>query len=311
MSQTMRVHHLNCISGCPLGGILMDGFTLESLRGRVASHCLLIEAPDSLVLVDTGYGLRDVRDPRGRLAAFFLALMRPELREEMTAVRQIEALGFDPGDVRHIVLSHLDFDHAGGLDDFPHATVHLLESEVRSASARRTPLDKARYRPQQWHSRDRWRTYASAEGDTWRGLTRVRQLSGLPPELLMVPLLGHTLGHAGVVIEGATSVSARERVDTTMFYAADAYFYHAEMDSRPHCTPGLALYQTMMEKDRQLRLQSQDNLRALRRQAGSALTLFCAHDVAEYERLSGRSLSMQARPPTREGAPTFGVSARR
>jgi glyoxylase-like metal-dependent hydrolase (beta-lactamase superfamily II) len=36
---------------------------------------------------------------------------------------QVQRLGFDPRDVRHIVLTHLDFDHAGGLDDFPHATV--------------------------------------------------------------------------------------------------------------------------------------------------------------------------------------------
>jgi glyoxylase-like metal-dependent hydrolase (beta-lactamase superfamily II) len=31
----------------------------------------------------------------------------------MTAIRQLEQLGFDPRDVEHIVLSHLDFDHAG------------------------------------------------------------------------------------------------------------------------------------------------------------------------------------------------------
>jgi glyoxylase-like metal-dependent hydrolase (beta-lactamase superfamily II) len=308
----MRVHHLNCISGCPLGGIVMDGFTTTSLRGRVASHCLLIEAPSSLVLVDTGYGLNDVRDPRSRLAAFFLALMRPEFREEMTAVRQIQRLGFDPRDVRHIVLSHLDFDHAGGLDDFPEATVHLLASEVEAATARKTPLDKARYRPQQWQSRDRWRTYAPAEGDTWRGLTSVRQLIGLPPELLMLPLLGHTFGHAGVVVEGATSIGEQERLDTTLVYAADAYFYHAEMDiHHPHCTPGLAAYQTMMEKDRRLRRQSQYNLRELRRQSGRELTIFCAHDVAEYERLSGRSLSMQARPSRADDSTTIAIPASR
>jgi glyoxylase-like metal-dependent hydrolase (beta-lactamase superfamily II) len=291
----MRVHHLNCISGCPLGGLLMDGFTTDSLRGRVASHCLLVETADALVLVDTGYGLRDVHDPQSRLASFFLALLRPELREEMTAVRQIERLGYRAEDVRHIVLSHLDFDHAGGLDDFPHAAVHLLEEEVRSATARKTPLDKLRYRPQQWHSRDRWHTYAPRQGDTWRGLTCVRQLAGLPPELLMVPLLGHTLGHAGVALE---------RPEGTLFYAADAYFYHAEMDlSRPRCTPGLELYQTMMEKDRGARLHSQHNLRELRRLAGRELTVFCAHDVAEFERLSGRALAEPASAtPTAHGS---------
>jgi glyoxylase-like metal-dependent hydrolase (beta-lactamase superfamily II) len=36
---------------------------------------------------------------------------------------------YDPKDVRHIVLTHLDFDPAGGLGDFPHATVHMLADE--------------------------------------------------------------------------------------------------------------------------------------------------------------------------------------
>ena len=70
----MRVHHLNCISTCPLGGKLMDGHT-ESIvrRGELACHCLLVETGNSLVLIDTGMGLRDVHFPKSRLSAFFLA----------------------------------------------------------------------------------------------------------------------------------------------------------------------------------------------------------------------------------------------
>src|SRR5262245_46782870 len=110
----MRIHHLNCISACPMGGFLMDGFTTGSLRGRLTRHCLLIETDTSLVLIDTGCGLQDVAHARSRLSHAFLSFLRPELREEMTAIRQIETLGYHPHDVRHIVLSHLDFDHAGG-----------------------------------------------------------------------------------------------------------------------------------------------------------------------------------------------------
>ncbi|MFP5407019.1 MAG: MBL fold metallo-hydrolase, partial [Gammaproteobacteria bacterium] len=115
----MRIHHLNCISSCPLGGQLMDGRTRSIVkRGHLTCHCLLVECADSLVLVDTGFGLRDVADPKGRLSGFFLRLLSPEFREEMTAARQVERLGFKVSDVQHIVLTHLDFDHAGGLDDF-------------------------------------------------------------------------------------------------------------------------------------------------------------------------------------------------
>src|SRR3954451_9318603 len=139
----MRIHHLNCISSCPLGGYLMDGRS-RGLRARLTCHCLLVETGSALVLVDTGFGLCDVAAPRTRLSRVFLALTSPEFREEMTAVRQIAALGFDPRDVRHIVMSHLDFDHAGGLDDFSEATVHLLSDEREAAFAQRTTLDRMR-----------------------------------------------------------------------------------------------------------------------------------------------------------------------
>jgi len=277
----VRIHHLNCVSGCPLGGLLMDGFTKGSLRGRLTSHCLLVETADTLVLVDTGYGLRDVAEPRARLSAFFRFLIKPELREEMTAIRQIERLGFDPKEVRHIVLSHLDFDHAGGLDDFPRATVHLLGEEVDSATAQRTPLDRMRYRPQQWHTRSMWRSYPLTGGMDWLGFHGVHELPGVGPDVLLVPLIGHTLGHAGVAIR---------RADDWLFYAADAYFYHAEMDAaHPRCTPGLRFYQTLMEKDRQKRLGNQRRLRELPRIPGARVTVFCAHDVREFEQLAGHS----------------------
>jgi glyoxylase-like metal-dependent hydrolase (beta-lactamase superfamily II) len=259
----------------------MDGLTTDSIRGRLTCHCLLIESRAGLILIDTGYGLRDVADPESRLSKFFLALVKPELREEMTAIRQIERLGLNPRDVRHIVLSHLDFDHAGGLDDFPHASVHMLAQEEASATAQETVLDRMRYRPQQWHTRDMWRTYTSGQGEPWYGFDCVREMPGVDADVLLVPLIGHTLGHAGVAVK-------RER--DWLFYTADAYFYHAEMDvDRPRCTPGLRLYQTMMEKNRAMRLANQKRLRELARAHGDEVRIFCAHDVVEFERIAGRS----------------------
>lgn len=277
----MRIHHLNCVSSCPLGGWLMDHRTQGVLtRGHLACHCVLIDTGAQLVLLDTGFGLRDVADPHGRLSEFFLALVKPELREEMTAVRQIQRLGYEPRDVQHIVLTHLDFDHAGGLDDFPEARVHLLEPERRYAMAQSTWLDRQRFRPQQWSSRDRWRTYPADRGERWFDFEGVQRLEGLPPELLLVPLIGHTLGHAGIAVQSQAS---------WLLLAGDAYFVHAEMDrDRPWCTPGLRMYQTLMEKDRQARLVNQARLRELVREHGATVTVFCSHDPTELERITGR-----------------------
>lgn len=51
----------------------------------------------------------------------------------LTAIAQIQQLGFQPTDVGAYFVSHLDFDHAGGISDFPHATVHILSTEYNAA----------------------------------------------------------------------------------------------------------------------------------------------------------------------------------
>jgi glyoxylase-like metal-dependent hydrolase (beta-lactamase superfamily II) len=290
----MRIHHLNCTTMCPLGGRLMDGRS-DGLRGTLVCHCLLIEAPGGLVLVDTGFGLNDVRNPTSRLSRFFLGQMAPRLHEDSTAVRQVERLGFRRSDVRHIVVTHLDFDHAGGLDDFPDAKIHMLRLERDTAAVRPTMLDRMRYRPQQWASRARWKTYEMGRGEPWYGFQAVRELEGLPPEILLIPLIGHTLGHAGVAVDRG--------VDGWLLHAGDAYFWHGEMEpDQPWCTPGLTAYQAMMEKDRHARLENQRRLRALRRDHGEHVTIFCAHDPTEYERLGAR---VRPRPRPERGAPEF------
>ena len=84
---------LSCGTMCPFGGRLWDGFSPILRPATLVCHCLLIETEAGLVLVDTGFGLADVRDPR-RLSAFCRFANRIQLREKDTARRQIEARGF-------------------------------------------------------------------------------------------------------------------------------------------------------------------------------------------------------------------------
>ncbi len=263
---------------CPLGGRFMYGAHRERDRHRLVCHCLLIETEHhGLVLVDTGLGLRDVQAPRERLSGVFRVLNRVRLYDKETAVRQIEALGFRAADVRHIVLTHLDFDHAGGIEDFPHAAVHVLGTELDAARHhRRGLIARGRYRPQQWDGAVDWRTY-DAGGEPWFGFASVRALQGLPPEIVMVPLAGHTWGHCGIAVQ---------MPDRWLLHAGDAYFHADEMDpAEPRCPPGLRLYQRMMEVDRRARLTNQERLRSLVRSHGADVELFCAHDAAEFIRL--------------------------
>lgn len=62
------------------------------------------------------------------------------------------------------------------------------------------------------------------------------------------------------------------------------------MDRHPHCTPGLRLYQRMMEKDRGARLQNQQRLRELC-VTHPEVRVCCAHDPREFEHLSGRPMA--------------------
>src|SRR5438477_8861370 len=65
----MRIHHLSCGTMCPFGGRLWDGRTQVLGPAEIVCHCLLIETEVGLVLVDTGFGTRDVAQPR-RLTPF-------------------------------------------------------------------------------------------------------------------------------------------------------------------------------------------------------------------------------------------------
>jgi len=278
----MKVHHLNCGTCCPVGGRLFDG-TSDSPLGHLVCHCLLIETAAGLVLVDTGFGTRDVAHPSRRLSPFFRALNNIRLRREETAAAQVRALGFDPADVRHIVITHLDFDHAGGIEDFPRAAVHVTarEKEVAEAGRGGAFVGTRRYRPQQWDEASDWRLYPMGGGERWFGFDAVRDLEGLPPEILLVPLSGHTWGHAGVAIR---------EPDGWMLHAGDAYFYRGEVGAQdPSCTPLLRGYQRMMEVDRKARLGNQARLRRLSLDHGAEVRMFCAHDPVEFAILAGEA----------------------
>lgn len=277
----MKIHHLNCGTCCPAGGRLFDG-TSDGPLAHIVCHCLLIESDRGLILVDTGFGTRDVDHPHRRLAEFFLNLNNPRLRPEETAVAQVRSLGFDSADVRHIVITHLDFDHAGGLEDFPNAAVHLTAREKEVADERKGGafVGTRRYRPNQWDELENWRLYPWGGGERWYGFDAVRDLEGLPPEILLIPLAGHTWGHSGVAIQ--------EDGGGWLLYAGDAYFYRGEVGSeRYSCPPGMRGYQRMMEVDRAARLENQRRLRQLSLDHGEDVRIFCAHDAVEFELLAG------------------------
>jgi glyoxylase-like metal-dependent hydrolase (beta-lactamase superfamily II) len=113
-------------------------------------------------------------------------------------------------------------------------------------------------------------------GAPWFGFESVRELDGLPPEILIVPLGGHTRGHAGVAVDTG---------DGWLLNAGDAYFHHGELDADPHCPRGIGAFEAVVQTERRARLDNQERLRTLVRDHGSEVTVFSAHDSTEYHRL--------------------------
>jgi glyoxylase-like metal-dependent hydrolase (beta-lactamase superfamily II) len=79
----------------------------ERNRIPLALRCLLVEAPDALVLVDAGAGNKE--------PAKFRDLYGIENAGSPTRLEDaIRAAGFEPSDVDIVLNTHLHFDHAGG-----------------------------------------------------------------------------------------------------------------------------------------------------------------------------------------------------
>lgn len=263
MTTGLRVHHLDC--ACIQG---------LAIRGRdLACHCLLIETPRSgLVLVDTGLGRQDLIDPAPRFGLeFSYGYARPKRDVRYAAIEQLRARGYAPTDVRHIVLTHMDLDHVGGLVDFPHAEVHLHAAELAAARARRGFKAKRRYRPAFWSHAPTFRSY-DEQGEPWFGFEAVRKLAGLPEEILLIPLFGHTLGHCGVAVQGERG---------WLLHAGDAYFDPREIDGdRRRCALQVGIFQAIVQTDRRQRLANQARLRRLRR-GHPEVDVFSAHNPWE------------------------------
>jgi glyoxylase-like metal-dependent hydrolase (beta-lactamase superfamily II) len=269
----MRIHHLNCGSFCPHGRRLINGEGGLLARAQIVCHCLAIEAGDGLVLVDTGFGIEDARNPR-QLGGLFQVLMRPQPQVETTALKQLEALGFTAADVRHVVTTHLDLDHAGGLPDFPQAEVHVLAPELEAA-LNPSLSDRLRYiGGAHWRHEPRWVRHSGGDGEDWFGFEGIRILPGVDAEVLLIPLLGHSAGHTGVAIR---------RDEGWLLHCGDAYFHSGEIATPPSCPPMLRFFQNLTATDNKLRKRNQERLRELAAAHGDQVTLVSGHDPRQLE----------------------------
>ncbi|OFW58700.1 MAG: hypothetical protein A2133_08290, partial [Actinobacteria bacterium RBG_16_64_13] len=139
----------------------------------------LIDHPKGLVVVDTGVDTDSVRDP--------LLEVNPGQRID----RQMTGLGYEPAEVRYVLLTHLHHDHMGCATLFPNATFIVRRSELRSA----------------------WWPDAYEGGYNFDSLMLSRGLTYLQPadnevfdvfedgSVVCVDTRGHTEGHQSVLVQ--------------------------------------------------------------------------------------------------------------
>jgi glyoxylase-like metal-dependent hydrolase (beta-lactamase superfamily II) len=186
---------------------------------QIGGTCLLVETDKGPVLVDTGLGLHDYSNP-SLMVQFFKLDFGVHNNPENTAIRQITRLGYSPEDVQHIIMTHLHFDHAGGIPDFPHAQVHVHRREFEAMQHPRTLIELA-YDQADFVHNPSWKLYEQPDAE-WFGFESI----SLPfsPTMYLVPLFGHTKGHCGVVIQDNGG---------WIFHCADALPTNGQFDLTP------------------------------------------------------------------------------
>jgi glyoxylase-like metal-dependent hydrolase (beta-lactamase superfamily II) len=169
-----------------LWGNLVEGEVDGERRLLQALNCLLIETPSGRVLVETGIGER-VDDKTRSMRNY----------EGPWIVAALETAGFLPESVNVVALSHLHFDHAGGLlradgsKAFPHASIVAQKAEWEIALGE-NPRLVASYVQPELRLVEKWGRQGWADGE--------REVL---PAVSVVPTGGHSTGHQAVVVRGS------------------------------------------------------------------------------------------------------------
>lgn len=246
----MKIHHLNC------------GLLHAPPNPAASCHCLLLETKTGLILIDTGIGLHDILEPVKRVGQPAIDAAGFQFREDLTAIRQIEKMGYSSSAVTDIILTHGDPDHVGGLADFPETNIHISIEELEQ-----TRSGNWRYSPAQFEHKPKWVTHGKTSFK-WFGL-EARSLP-LQAEVFLVPLFGHTLGHCGVAVRNG---------EKWLLHVGDAYYLRVELSTDDHPVSQLS---TIRAEDNSQRHASLASLRRLHQSHESEIEMFGYHDFTEF-----------------------------
>lgn len=167
--------------------------------------CFLIEHRDGLILFDTGLDPAIKSDPNyidSGLGRFLLnRIFRLKIGSADGLGPQLTKIGYRPSDIKKAVLSHLHFDHIGGIADIPQADLIVARDEWVQLSephpehkwilAEHIQLPNAR-----WHPID----FAPTDDPLFSEFGRCYDLMG-DGALILLPTPGHTKGSLSMLVQ--------------------------------------------------------------------------------------------------------------
>ena len=170
---------------------------------EIPVQCYVVEHPDGHVAIDTGLS-SNVPAPKGLLRRF---VPIPHAQPGDEVGPQMRAVGLDPNEVRFVILTHLDWDHAGGVGHFPNAKILVHRPELTFAS---TSSGKMRYQTKRWPSGFSPIPF-DLDPDPYVSFPESKKVTDAG-DVVVVPTRGHSAGHVSVVVRTG---------DAALFFAGD------------------------------------------------------------------------------------------
>ena len=180
-------------------------------RWTVPIGCFLVSHPRGRLLFDTGLHCETRTNMLGRYGEERAKRFGVHSKPGDDVVSQLDRLGLSPADVAWVANSHWHFDHCGGNEFFPDATVLVQEREMQAARSAEM-LAAGRYRPSPLDF-DHPLRYRAVDGD--------HDVFG-DGTVVLFPTYGHTPGHQSLLV--------RPDRDARLVFTADACYTRENMD---------------------------------------------------------------------------------
>ncbi|MCB0862731.1 MAG: N-acyl homoserine lactonase family protein [Solirubrobacterales bacterium] len=162
--------------------------------------CFLIRHPSAgLILVDTGLHPSIASDPASNLGKFTTWLMRPHQEPGQDVLSRLREKGISPSDIRMVIFTHLHYDHASAISEFPDSTLIVNDVEWKYAATVRSPDFKG-YRRQQFDYAFDFRTisFDSDKVGSYVSFGRTLDLFG-DGSIRLASTPGHSPGHQSLI----------------------------------------------------------------------------------------------------------------